>query len=590
MPGGTQATDDRSHAHDEEKNDPKAVEGVLLRELMELSVQDRNDFQEEIHGVRCLAPNETPELLNESQSMLQWELDNNIPSHQKQAYLKSQQLHDDHIQTHVNTSAFRLRFLRCEMFNAKKAAIRMCQYLDHSTRLFGDYALQRPIKIADFSKSELRYFRKGRYQFLPYRDRGGVAGRRILCIIGDEEWEAIPPYVRNKIFMYLVWVAGNDPDVQREGLIIVPWLDSAFNISQNPTIQTKDHELLTVRACAIHWCSPDTPLYRFRRSLMTMRIGKNNRSRLILHLGEGVENRYKLQSYGIYSEQNPIPITYSGKIKTIYFKQWMNAREHIEKETGQGSAIVESPYLSDIIFRKGASLTHHPGNTALRSLIVRKARLELLEAQSRTDGDHPIEVIKKVAMAKTQRFVDEVIQEMRETTIANEAKKTGKTCRFLVWDEDGWWTELSEEQEIRTRIEYIVRSIRNMVIKNHKACSTFAGATTMQTKIANLSDDTSQRQGHESVAPPPQTPTSQTKTTSAISNLNNITFDTFQTQYQEGGTSIFRYQDHSGPGSSLLRDIKKRRLALLEEKQDSNADNSECFGMKFNSTNRWTQF
>ena len=83
MSGGAQATDDRSHAHDEEKDDLKAVEGVLLRELMELSVQDRNDFQEEIHGVRCLAPNETPELLNESQSMLQWELDNNIPSHQK---------------------------------------------------------------------------------------------------------------------------------------------------------------------------------------------------------------------------------------------------------------------------------------------------------------------------------------------------------------------------------------------------------------------------------------------------------------------------------------------------------------------------
>ena len=40
-----------------------AVDNMLSKELNQLSVKDRNALVEEIHGVRSLAPEETPELI-----------------------------------------------------------------------------------------------------------------------------------------------------------------------------------------------------------------------------------------------------------------------------------------------------------------------------------------------------------------------------------------------------------------------------------------------------------------------------------------------------------------------------------------------
>ena len=48
------------------KAKPEQVEELLSNELYNLSLQQRNNYQDEIHGVRCIAPEETPELLQQS--------------------------------------------------------------------------------------------------------------------------------------------------------------------------------------------------------------------------------------------------------------------------------------------------------------------------------------------------------------------------------------------------------------------------------------------------------------------------------------------------------------------------------------------
>ena len=75
-----------------ENDDPAHIETVLTHELMKMSVQDRELIQEEIHGVRSLAVEETPEFLEQSLDLLQWELDQVIPPDKKYAFSKSQQL------------------------------------------------------------------------------------------------------------------------------------------------------------------------------------------------------------------------------------------------------------------------------------------------------------------------------------------------------------------------------------------------------------------------------------------------------------------------------------------------------------------
>jgi hypothetical protein len=149
---------------DVEKDDPRTVDEILCMELLSLSLKERNDIQEEIHCVKCLAVNETSELINTSLKELHrvLESDEDIPDNEKRAYIQSQKLYPNLLSsTYINSNEFRLRFLRCELFNVKKAALRMVKILELMVELFGIYALWRPINMNDFNKDELRELRKG---------------------------------------------------------------------------------------------------------------------------------------------------------------------------------------------------------------------------------------------------------------------------------------------------------------------------------------------------------------------------------------------------------------------------------------------
>jgi len=81
----------------------------------------------------------------------------------------------------METNDFRLRFLRCELFDVPKAVVRFLNYLNLAYELFGEVALHRQIGIEDFTRREMRFVKKGFIQLLPYRDR---AGRRVMAIMG----------------------------------------------------------------------------------------------------------------------------------------------------------------------------------------------------------------------------------------------------------------------------------------------------------------------------------------------------------------------------------------------------------------------
>lgn len=267
---------------DEWKDDPRLVEGILSKELYKLSLEDRNNIQDEIHGVCCVAPLETQELLQSSLARMDFELENVVPLDQKRAYLQSKTLTK---QSYVHQDDFKLRFLRCELFDVPKAAVRMALFLDLLVDLFGDYALERPIKLSDFSKKELVEFRKGRFQWLPDRDRGGVSGRRVWVLFPDRGWEEMPPRTRHKIALYGTYVIGYDVDVQRKGIVMVAWFDPNLESSRRPMSKTKVYQIPSVRISAVHICTPDTPYYRLRRSMAIM-MGAFTRTRMRIHVGK----------------------------------------------------------------------------------------------------------------------------------------------------------------------------------------------------------------------------------------------------------------------------------------------------------------
>jgi len=575
--------------------------------------------------------------------------------------------------TYVNTDDFRLRFLRCELFDVAKAAIRMTKYLELVLDLFGDYALQRPIRLADFSRSELKDIRKGRFQFLPYPDRGGITGRRVMVVIPDHEWESISPRVRNKIMLYTTWVAGNDVHVQQEGIVFVAWFEKSSRVTRKPAIETNDHKVLTVRPCAIHCCSPDTPFYRFRRSVMTMRIGREFRSKLMVHVGESVELRYNLHTYGIPSEQ--IPITYTGMVKVTYMRQWVRLREMIEgewkneatetptsdansaRENGQSTSpntntnkkLIEFPYLSDIIFRKGSALMSHPGNVALRTLIMVKVEEELEakenegnpkqlqkeEKKEEQPGEAASSAKRTTNKPNARSFVLDVIKAIREETRLASLSGSGKECRFLAWNEGGWWQEIDNLHDVQTRVEYIARGIRKSVGKRRRSASVSPSVKTEGQKGNNSSNARRkatrppQQKKHSAVASCNNAGTSivgsaigfedlfveDAKTQPMIRDSNQqnrgkgfvpAAPNILPTQHQHGGTSVFRFQDNSQNYNSIfgrncfLPDSKKRKTmtTINDESNSSNyrdssskysdddgntiSSESACFGIDFN--------
>ena len=290
-----------SEAEDSSGYDPDLVDDILSRHLLNLSFQQRTEIREEMHGVKCLAPEETPFLLEESLRLLQIELDINYAELLSNggnsvgggdgsggngaAYMQSRQI-PLYKNSYINSNEFKLRFLRCELFmDVKKTASRIITFLDFLVELFGLYALEREIRITDFSRSELAIIRKGYCQFLPYRDN---SGRRILIAFPNNGLENTCLLYRNKLVLYLLWVAGkNCIDTQRKGIVLLGWFESSYRISIKTNVlkNNRNFHSQSLRVVSLHFCTPDTPFYRLRRATIIMRSGPM-RSRLQMHLGK----------------------------------------------------------------------------------------------------------------------------------------------------------------------------------------------------------------------------------------------------------------------------------------------------------------
>lgn len=457
----------------------KQLDELLSKQLLQMSLNDRNNIQEEIHGVRCLAPEETAEFLEDSLSKLAVEL-KDIPDLQKQAYLQSQQRPAS--KAFVNDRDFRLRFLRCELFNYRKAAERMVRVCDALLKFFGSYALERSVKLSDFTNAELKIFRKGRLQILPFRDR---SGRRIASLFPGleclKEKDCDRQKVRAlqiKLAMYVSYILGSDVDTQRRGAVFLIWFDSMLESTAYSDVLRikegeKSHQLCFLRAGAVHLCSPDTPFSRLQLSILSLGVG-SNLSKFRIHVGEPIELRYQLNSYGISTET--IPLSWTGTVKVNYLKQWLRIRQYLEdpsfyepklirskfcdktcssnKNNGvqpctcRYSQPIECPGLNDIVFKKGKSAKSHPGNAHFRSLIQLKYEHEHERFKSKIDCDHQARYIKPYSTDIVQSLVEHFFGEVQKGNM-----------RVLMWNEKySWWSILNDDRVVRKKIEKTVIS------------------------------------------------------------------------------------------------------------------------------------
>jgi len=460
----------------------KNPESKMSEALFNLSVKDRNAIEEEVHGVSCMAPDETPEFLDDALEKFHLEL---TRIDRKPAYDRAQELMEENPpgqpRSYIHAKGYKLRFLRCELFDARKAAKRYIKYLDVIFELHGDVALKRPIRMTDLNREEMSFLRKGINQVLPVRDR---SGRRIMCVVPNSRDET-PKEVLLKVYLY-IWssvlggceIVNNDLEqleTQRKGVIVVffPGFEHVNQTMRSDYSYTRMRtntnkivgSIVPVRMAAVHMCLPDIPWANALSSMFEL-ILSQWLPRTKFHFGNHVELRYQLQGFGVPSDL--IPSTDTGNVKSANLKQWIKLRAYLESQAQQPdgdvasdqestissqsypplSHLVECPGSNDVLFRRGKAMNYHPGNAKFLNLIELRIYEHTIDPETTPTRRMAIEM--------------ELIHQIRQDG-----------GRFLKWEIDkGWWTDISYgadtaeiDKEIQSKVHYAFRDFRKKMIR-----------------------------------------------------------------------------------------------------------------------------
>jgi hypothetical protein len=157
----------------------KDLDALLAGELHGLSLNDRNSVQEEIHCVRSLALEETPDMVAEALHRLRERaLIASIPGVKTTAYQQALGMGSPFIQS----PDFGIKYLRSAFFNVEEAAAKMVNHLEIQFKLFGAVVLERPLRYSDLNEEDRSCLRTGGHQILPSRDK---FGRMVMVFQGD---------------------------------------------------------------------------------------------------------------------------------------------------------------------------------------------------------------------------------------------------------------------------------------------------------------------------------------------------------------------------------------------------------------------
>jgi hypothetical protein len=153
------------------------TEAMLVDEWNQLSAQEREQIQEELHGVSDGAIDEdSPMFVN--QCLLEMEEEIKL-IRKRHAYDKALFLNPKY----VKDRDFRLMFLRAECFHPRNAANRLVNFFAFKLELFGiDKLGKTKVTQEDLDKDDMHALREGRVQVLPQKDS---SGRAVLVVSGN---------------------------------------------------------------------------------------------------------------------------------------------------------------------------------------------------------------------------------------------------------------------------------------------------------------------------------------------------------------------------------------------------------------------
>lgn len=251
---------------------------LLVEELNTLSLQERQEVEEEIHGV-ANESKEDDQFVEEKLEELNLQI-NKI--RKKPAYDFALFL----CPAYVTDRAFCLMVLRSESFDVGLTAKRVVIYFEVKLELFGIDKLVRDITYEDLDEDD-RANVEGSHWWLKAKDS---AGRCLFFVVQ----KAAPKYKHPRNFVRALWwtlMAGlRDEEAQKKGVVVVNYF-----IDLDARTQAWDSELflyvrkltdaLPIRGSAHHFCF-DNPKLRPVMGWIQMVIKTHGRVRFRTHFGK----------------------------------------------------------------------------------------------------------------------------------------------------------------------------------------------------------------------------------------------------------------------------------------------------------------
>ena len=174
---------------------PDETDALLAKEMRQMSTEERDEVFHDIHGVSEVVE-ESPEFLGSRLQRLELEISN---ISKKDAYQLAKSMNTEY----VRNRTFRLKFLRCDRFDTRKAAARIVNHFEWKLELFGPAKIAKDIVQDDLDPEELEILRSHNFQVQPLRDS---SGRAILCWI---PCLAAKSSKRHRVSLQLLACAGN---------------------------------------------------------------------------------------------------------------------------------------------------------------------------------------------------------------------------------------------------------------------------------------------------------------------------------------------------------------------------------------------
>lgn len=416
---------------------PEEVERLLASDLFRLSMQEREQAMNDLHGIVSMPPEEQPENMQQLLDKMQRHLDNMQWLPEASAYRRALQRNADFV------ASKRKMFLRAEGYQPQEAATRMLRYFTMKLDLWGADKLCQMIRLKDLSPTDLAFLEHGNLTISPYKD---MAGR--VLIWGEMSFKRTDKdptsYFRASWYVYMASVEDSD-DSQRRGVVMVT-MDIPHTY-RTPTISMRD--TIPVKFAAIHTHFLPTDSTSSKVPVVLTQAAKEQslqkRVRYRSYRGSRIEAQVEMMGYGIPMEAAP-PLDNDGRPTRTRHLEWIKKRWEIETKleekeakakqqnintirlSSSGNSASASASLSasvnstsssitskstniaendirndDVLFGKEKKVVNHPGNTRFRQLI--DMYLASYESAPRGEKTSITKVIVEHVHASAGRFL-----------------------------------------------------------------------------------------------------------------------------------------------------------------------------------------